>query len=117
MEKNLTTSDFYKNIELLIQKAKTKVAKTINSAMVEVYWNIGKMIVEEEQQGNVKAIYGKKLIPTLSKQLSEQFGKGFSTSNLKYMRQFYTTFPIGHALRGELSWTHYRLIMKDFHRQ
>ena len=66
----------------------------------------------EEQGGNKKAEYGMGLLKELSKQMTQDFGKGFTVTNLKYMRQFYLTFPNGHALRDELSWTHYRLLMK-----
>ncbi|NBH33873.1 DUF1016 domain-containing protein [Clostridiaceae bacterium] len=79
--------------------------------LVEAYWNIGKSIIEE-QGGNEKAEYGAGLLKELSKQMTHDFGKGFTVTNLKYMRQFYLTFPNGHALRDELSWTHYRLLMK-----
>ena len=79
--------------------------------MVETYWNIGKSIIEE-QGGNEKAEYGAGLLKELSKQMTQDFGKGFTVTNLKYMRQFYLMFPNGHALRGELSWTHYRLLIK-----
>ena len=79
--------------------------------MVEAYWNIGKSIVEQ-QDGYEKAEYGSRLIAELSKQMIVDFGKGFTLTNLKYMRQFYLTFPNSHALRGELSWTHYRLLMR-----
>jgi predicted nuclease of restriction endonuclease-like (RecB) superfamily len=76
--------------------------------MVEAYWNIGKSIIEE-QGGNEKAEYGTGLLKELSKQMTQDFGKGFTVANLKNMRQFYLTFPNGYALRSELSWTHYRL--------
>ena len=79
--------------------------------MVEVYWNIGKTIIEE-QVGNEKAEYGTGLLKELSKQMTQDFGKGFTVANLKNMRQFYLTFPNGYALRSELSWTHYRLLMR-----
>lgn len=79
--------------------------------MVEAYWNIGKSIIEE-QGGNEKAEYGTSLLKELSKQMTQDFGKGFTVTNLKYMRQFYLTFPNSHALRDELSWTHYRLLIK-----
>ena len=80
-------------------------------AMVEAYWNIGKSIIEE-QGGNEKAEYGTGLLKELSKQMTKDFGKGFTVTNLKYVRQFYLMFPNGHALRDELSWTHYRLLIK-----
>jgi len=83
--------------------------------MVEAYWKIGKRIVEEEQQGKGRAGYGANLIKDLSKQLTTDFGKGFSAANLANFRQFYLTFPTNekfYALRRELTWTHYRLIMR-----
>lgn len=80
--------------------------------MVEAYWNIGKKIVEVEQNGETKAKYGSKLISELSKQLTVDFGKGFNTTNLKMMRQFYLIFPNRHTLCDQLSWSHYRLIMR-----
>ncbi len=79
--------------------------------MVEAYWNIGKSIIEEHG-GNEKAEYGTGLLKELSKQMTQDFGKGFTVANLKNMRQFYLTFPNGYALRSELSWTHYRLLMR-----
>ena len=91
--------------------ARNKVFKTANFAMVEAYWNIGKSIIEE-QGGNEKAEYGMGLLKELSKQMTQDFGKGFTVANLKNMRQFYLTFPNGYALRSELSWTHYRLLMR-----
>ena len=79
--------------------------------MVEAYWNIGKSIIED-QGGKVKAEYCTGLLKELSKQMTQDFGKGFTVANLKNMRQFYLTFPNGYALRSELSWTHYRLLMR-----
>ncbi len=80
--------------------------------MVAAYWQIGKVIVEEEQKGRKRAGYGEKLVETLAARLTNEFGPGFTKSNLRYMRQFYLKFPIRHALRGELSWTHYRLLLQ-----
>lgn len=102
---------FYDEIKNILNTARNKVYQTANFAMVEAYWNIGKSIIEE-QDGNEKAEYGTGLLKELSKQMTQDFGKGFTVTNLKYMRQFYLTFPNGHALRDELSWTHYRLLMK-----
>ena len=79
--------------------------------MVEAYWLIGKQIVEA-QAGNERAEYGAQLLKYLSEQLTCDFGKGFDESNLRLIRQFHLTFPIRDALRHELGWTHYRLIMK-----
>jgi len=80
--------------------------------MVESYWQIGQLIVEEEQNGKERADYGPYLIAELSKRLTVDFGKGFTETNLRYMRMFFLTFPIRHALRDELTWTHYRLLTK-----
>lgn len=102
---------FYDEIKIILSEARNKVYQTANFAMVEAYWNIGKNIVEQ-QGGEEKAEYGSNLIKELSKQMTKDFGKGFTPTNLKYMRQFYLVFPNSHALRGELSWTHYRSLMK-----
>ena len=102
---------FYEQIKKILSDARNKVYQTANFAMVEAYWNIGKSIVEQ-QDGYEKAEYGSRLIAELSKQMTVDFGKGFTSTNLKYMRQFYLTFPNSHALRDELSWTHYRLLMR-----
>ena len=75
-------------------------------------WEVGHHIVEFEQQGHDRAAYGARLLPNLTEQLSAYFGKGFDVSNLRYMRQFYQSFPIRDALRHELSWTHYRRLMR-----
>ena len=102
---------FYNEIKNILHTARNKVYQTANFAMVEAYWNIGKSIIKE-QGGDEKAAYGTGLLKELSEQMTRDFGKGFTVTNLKYMRQFYLTFPNGHALRGELSWTHYRLLMR-----
>ncbi|RJW48920.1 DUF1016 domain-containing protein [Clostridiales bacterium TF09-2AC] len=102
---------FYEQIKRILSEARNKVYQTANFAMVEAYWNIGKSIVEQ-QGGEEKAEYGVRLIAELSKQMTTDFGKGFTVTNLKNMRQFYLTFPKSYALRGELSWTHYRLLMR-----
>lgn len=102
---------FYDEIKGILTAARNKVYKTANFAMVEAYWNIGKFIIQE-QGGKEKAEYGTGLLKELSKQMTKDFGRGFTVTNLKYMRQFYLMFPNSHALRDELSWTHYRLLIK-----
>ena len=104
-------TSIYSEIKQILDLAREKVYRTANFAMVEAYWNIGKLIVEK-QGGVEKAEYGVKLIKSLSAQMVKDFGKGFNVTNLKNMRQFYLTFPNGSALRSELSWTHYRLLMR-----
>lgn len=80
--------------------------------MVHTYWKIGRRIVEEEQQGKQRADYGQGLLRTLSTELSKEFGKGFSASNLANMRQFYITFPIFQTVSGKLSWSHYMTLLR-----
>lgn len=104
-------NNFYNEIKNILISARNKVYKTANFAMVEVYWNIGKRIIDE-QGGKDTAEYGQGLLQELSKQMTKDFGKGFTVANLKNMRQFYLTFPNGYALRSELSWTHYRSLMR-----
>ena len=97
--------------ELIIQ-SRQRVYKMVNSVLLETYWNIGRLIIEDEQNGNTKAVYGKSTLKNLSKELSFEFGKGFDERNLNNMRAFYMAFPIWNAMRTELSWTHYRLLSR-----
>jgi len=100
------------NISQVIEQARAQVKQTVNSAMVQAYWHIGRLIVENEQQGKVRAEYGKAQLQQLSQQLAAQFGKGFDVTNLRNMRRFYLAFPIRDAVRLELSWTHYRVLIR-----
>jgi predicted nuclease of restriction endonuclease-like (RecB) superfamily len=93
-------------ISTLITDAKRHVVKTINNALVETYWNIGKYIVEFEQDGNLRAKYGDQLLINLSKDLTYRLGKGFSRPNLQNMRLFYQRFPICQTVSDKLSWSH-----------
>ena len=102
----------YRNIHAIITQAKANVATVIQNEMLLAYWETGRMIIEEEQGGKERAVYGTRLIAKLSKQLSADFGAGFGASNLRNMRRFYRVFPIRDALRHELSWTHYRMLMR-----
>jgi predicted nuclease of restriction endonuclease-like (RecB) superfamily len=100
------------DIRLLIDNARKSIVKSVNSAMVFTYWEIGKRIVEEEQNGEERAKYGSFLIKNLAQKLISEFGKGFDERELRKMRQFYSYFPIRDAVRPELSWTHYRLLLR-----
>src|SRR5262245_47547428 len=80
--------------------------------MVAAYWEIGRVIIEEEQRGNDRAEYGRRLVEDLAVRLTAEFGKGFDRSNLWHMRAFYVAYPILDALRRELSWTHFRTLLK-----
>lgn len=103
---------FIQDIKQLITQAREKAYAAINSAMVEVYWQMGKRIVEKEQQGKERADYGTQLLKELSKELTKEFGKGFSVNSLYYYRQFYITFPrIFPTVWGILSWSHYKRLL------
>ena len=105
-------SSFINDIKSLVNKARSQAYAAVNQAMIEAYWNIGKRIVEEEQQGKERADYGKQLLKQLSAALTEEFGKGFSVQNLYYFRQFYVVFPeIFHTSCGILTWSHYRRLL------
>ncbi|MBC3879713.1 DUF1016 domain-containing protein [Undibacterium sp. FT79W] len=99
-------------IRELVQQARQQVARSVNSTMVQTYWHIGRLIVEDEQQGEARAQYGAQQLEQLSARLTEEFGKGFDVRNLRNMRAFFQAFPIRNALRTELSWTHYRCLIR-----
>ena len=91
----------------LLENARNKIASTVNTALVETYWHIGKYIVEYEQSGGARAEYGSGLLNRLSNDLTLTYGKGFGRSNLQYMRKLYTVFPKCGTLSDFLSWSHY----------
>ena len=101
---------FYKSIKEVLEESRKRIYRNIQSEMVQAYWQIGKMIVEK-QCGKERAEYGDGLIKELSIQLCKDFGKGYTVSALWRMRQFYSLFPKLAAVRRELSWTHYKLIL------
>ncbi len=89
----------------VIQQARGHLRQSVNQAMVASYWEIGRLIVEHEQQGQARAAYGQRQLAELSGRLTAQFGRGFDERNLRNMRLFYLSFPIRNAVRTELSWT------------
>ena len=94
------------------QVAKSKIYSAVNTEMLKAYWAIGKHIIEFEQGGEFKAEYGKKLLEELAKDLSVSLGRGFSRSNLTYMRLLYHKYPICETLSHKLSWSHYYELLK-----
>ena len=110
-ESAIVPEGFYKQVSSILNAARDKAYTAVNFAMVEAYWEIGKSILEE-QGGEERAKYGDALIEGLSKRLTADYGKGFGIANLRNMRQFFLAFPIRDALRSELSWTHYRRLMR-----
>lgn len=112
-EKEAIVSDkLYKSVRRVIQESRRVVSRVANFAMVETYWRVGHLIVEDEQQGSRKAEYGKAVLADLARRLTAEYGGGYDESNLRNMRSFYLAFPIRDALRHELNWTHYRHLMR-----
>lgn len=116
MEKNLSSyHSLIKDLEVLIASGRKAAYQSINQAMIDMYWNIGKRIVEEEQKGKARAQYGKALIKNLAAVLTAEFGSGFTARNLRNYRQFYLLFPereIWHACVPNLTWTHFRSLLR-----
>lgn len=109
---DLINNNLINEIRKILISSRAQVQSSINSAMVQTYWNIGRTIVEDEQNGEKRAEYGKKQLNHLATQLTQEFGKGFDVTNLRKMRQFYLTFPIQDSVSLKLSWTHYRVLMR-----
>ena len=106
--------DIYQEIHDLLHKARQDIISNVNYTMTKTYFLIGKRIVEEEQDGNRRAEYGKKLMKTLSEKLTKEFGRGFSQRNLEQMRTFYLRYSISQTVSAEfkLSWSHYLILMR-----
>ncbi len=96
----------------LIRDARSRALRSVDAIQVRTCWEIGRHIVEFEQGGAARAEYGKRLLPKLAELLTAEFGRGFDATNLRHMRGFFLAFPIRDALRRELSWTHYRLLLR-----
>ncbi|MDL2256750.1 PDDEXK nuclease domain-containing protein [Bacteroidales bacterium OttesenSCG-928-I14] len=124
MNIEISQNNLIEKISELLKNARNRVVTTLNQAMVHTYFEIGRMIVEEEQNGNERADYGKQLITDISKRLTVEFGKGFSKTNIKQMRQFYIVYTKGQTLSDDfqnpqavpidfnLSWSHYLKLMR-----
>ena len=111
----VNSNKYHELVELISEtytKGRNNAAIAVNQYLVDTYWNIGQYIVEFEQEGNLRAEYGKGLLQKLSKDLSLTLGKGFSLSNLIRMRQFYSAYPIYAELPHKLSWTHWVELLK-----
>ena len=109
---HMPTENIYSEIRQTILEARHHVYTAVNSAMVQTYWNIGRIIVEHEQEGKERAEYGTGLLKNLAQRLTDEFGRGFTERNLRNMRTFYQKFPKWHTVCAKLSWSHYRLLLK-----
>ena len=118
MEKSINQSNYFQSKNILedarkiINAARTNAVRSVDFCRVQMYWNLGRRIFEEEQQGKDRADYGTYLVKTLAEKLEVEFGSGFSVRQLKFCRQFYRIYPIGNALRSQLNWTQYRLLIQ-----
>lgn len=108
---NKEVDNLYNDIKSLVEESRNRVYKTVNTEMINLYWNIGKMIVDM-QGGNEKAKYKDYITQELSVRLTNNFGKGFSKRNLERMRKFYLYYPIATTLLSQLSWSHYLELIK-----
>jgi len=114
--------ELIQQIQSIITSSKERAIRSVDTERMLMYWQIGKVIFEEEQNGRNRANYGEYLIKSISDEFQPQFGTGFSIRQLERNRQFYRTFPIASALRTQFSWTHYKILIsidnqdkKDFY--
>lgn len=100
------------DIRGIIDSARAQAVRSVDFCRVQMYWQMGKRIFEEEQQGKERADYGAYLIKNLAKELQPEYGSGFSARQLAFCRQFYRLYPIANALRSQLNWTQYRMLIQ-----
>ena len=98
----------YIDISNVLNEKRKQAYIAVSQSMLQAYWQIGKIIIEEEQNGELRSEHGKNVLQKLSDKLTAEFGKGFSVRTLQQMKKFYTLFPIVNALRSQLTWTHYQ---------
>ncbi len=103
--------ELIQQIQFIIAGATERAIRSVDTERVVMYWQIGKVILEEEQEGKQRAGYGEFLIKSLSEKFQPQFGSGFSIRQLERYRQFYRLFSIASALRTQFSWTHYKILI------
>lgn len=104
--------DIYSEIKETLLRSRSQAYSAVNASMVLSYWHIGQIIVEHEQHGNLRSDYGKGVLKDVSERLQREFGDGFSVRNLQQMKKFYNVFPNANALRSQLTWTHYRALLR-----
>lgn len=111
LEFRFAMKDLVNEIRSIIESAQTNAVRSVDFCRVQMYWRIGCRIVEEEQGGQVRAEYGKKLIKNLAKAIEPEYGSGFGQRQLEYSRKFYLEFPIAHTLRAQFNWTQYKTLI------
>ena len=108
----LINTAIIEDVRSIIARSKNAAIRAVDNQRVRMYWEIGRTIFEEEQRGQERASYGEYLIKYLSERLQPEFGSGFSRRQLELFRQLYRVFPIANAVRSQLSWTHYRHLIR-----
>lgn len=117
---NITESAFINDIKKIVEQGRNAAYGALNTIMIETYWNIGRRIVEQEQNGKERAEYGKQLIEMLSVELTRTYGKGFGTRNLWLYKQFYLTFNdinILHTRVQNLTWSHIQTTLREWEKE
>ena len=104
---NQLVNPLISEIKSILHTARSNVAREVNNELLISYWKIGEIIVRYEQNDSIRAVYGEKTLKQLSKVLTDEFGKGFSVSNIQFMRRFYQEYEIQQTVSVELSWSHY----------
>lgn len=112
MESDALLGDFVNEVKGIIDAARANAVRSVDFCRVQMYWAIGKRIFEKEQQGKERAEYGTYLIRNLAKEIEPEYGSGFGERQLKFCRQFYKLYPIGNALRSQLNWSQYRMLIQ-----
>ncbi len=112
LSKTGPVDEVYSGVKRILEEARRNAYRAVNCAMVHAYWSIGRVIIKGEQKGKARSDYGTYLLNELSTRLTAEFGKGFDRTNISKMRAFYLAYPIVDALRPQLTWTHYRLLLR-----
>jgi predicted nuclease of restriction endonuclease-like (RecB) superfamily len=112
IEKPTSGNSLYSDAKQIIESARTNAVRSVDFCRVQMYWQLGRRIFEEEQQGKARAEYGSYLIKNLAQRIEPEYGSGFGERQLKFCRQFYREYPIGNALRSQLNWSQYRSLIQ-----
>ena len=112
MAKEVISTKLVQDAKQIIETARENAVRSVDFCRVQMYWKLGKRIFEEEQHGKKRADYGAYIVKSLAEKLEAEYGSGFSERQIKFCRQFYRTYPIGNALRSQLNWSQYRMLIQ-----